>query len=151
MKKPLIFLAAAAALLFSCRDSDPVREALLKRSENLSAPASVTYDAPNSTNVSLAVYWDATEPINNGAISFLVQVSNDEYFFNGDGGSLIERTVDISSSPNDAVIIGGLTSGQSYFLRVAATYPGPSRSDWAYLSDASGKTSAVIPGTGLVN
>lgn len=150
MKKPLVFLAAAAALLLSCQNSDPVREALLKRTENLSAPGSVTYDAPNSTNVSLAVYWDATEPIENGAVSFLVQVSNDEYFFNGDGGSLIEKTVDISSSPNDAVTIGGLTSGESYFLRVAAAYPGPSRSEWTYLSDETGKTSAVIPGTGLV-
>jgi len=151
MKKLLILFAAAAALLLSCRTSDPVRDALLERTENLSAPGAVTYDAPNSTSESLAVYWDASAPLGNGAISFLVQVSTDEYFYGGDGGSLIEKTVDTSSSPNDAVILTGLTAGQAYYLRVLAVYPGPSRSEWTYLTDNTGKTAAVIPGKGFSN
>jgi len=151
MKKLLILLAASAALLLSCRNSDPVRDALLERTENLSAPGSVTYDAPNSTSTSLAVYWDASVPLENGAISFLVQASTDEYFYGGDGGALVEMTVDTSSSPNDAVIITGLADGEAYFLRVASVYPGPSQSEWAYLTDNSGKTAAVIPGKGFSN
>ena len=66
------------------------------------------------------------------------------------GGTLITRELPVSSSPNDAIMITGLTSGQSYFIRVAAVYPGPSRSEWAYLNGADGKPVAVIPGKGLV-
>lgn len=150
MKNSLILLAFCVLCLFSCKTQDPVRDALLSRSGELVAPMAVTYDAKNSFAGALAVYWNASAPIEDGAISFQVQVSSDEYFFSGEGGTLIEKTVNVSSSPNDATIITGLTAGQSYFLRVAAVYPGPSRSEWSYLSNAAGKTVAVIPGVGLV-
>ena len=150
MKNSLLFLAVCLACLVSCNVLDPVRDALLAKTDALTPPMAVTYDAKNSTSSALAVYWNASAPIENGALSFQVQVSTDEYFFSGEGGSLIDKTVNVSSSPNDAIIITGLTANQSYFLRVAAIYPGPSKSEWAYLSDASGKTVAVIPGTGIV-
>ena len=150
MKNSLFTLAVCIVCLISCKVSDPVRDALLARTDALTPPMAVTYDAKNSFSGGLAVYWNASAPIENGALSFQVQVSVDEYFFSGDGGTLIEKTVNVSSSPNDAIIITGLTAGQSYFLRVAAVYPGPSKSEWAYLSDTNGKTVAVIPGTGIV-
>lgn len=150
MKYNIVILALCLACLVSCKTQDPVRDALLARSGELVAPMAVTYDAKNSYAGALAVYWNASAPIEDGALSFLVQVSTDEYFFSGEGGTLIEKTVNVSSSPNDATIITSLTAGQSYFLRVAAVYPGPSRSEWTYMSDASGKTVAVIPGVGIV-
>ena len=83
-------------------------------------------------------------------MEFHIDVATDEFFFSGDGGTLISKDIPVSSSPNDAVLITGLTSGQSYFIRVAAIYPGPSKSEWAYLSGTDGKPVAVIPGQGLV-
>lgn len=148
--KHLAYILAALVLAASCRSTDPVRDLLLARTANLAAPADVTYDAPNSNATVLAVYWDATSALENGAVEFHIDVATDEFFFSGDGGTLITRDVPVSSSPNDAIMITGLTSGQSYFIRVAAVYPGPSRSEWAYLNGADGKPVAVIPGKGLV-
>lgn len=150
MKRFVFIIAALLSMLSACSNPDPVREALLKRSGELAAPKSVTYDGENSAAQMLAVYWDGEQAIKDGAVSFEIQVSTDEFFFSGEGGTLITKTLGISSSPNDAVIISGLTAGQEYFLRVAAVYPGPSKSEWAYLSNDSGKTCAVIPGKGLV-
>jgi hypothetical protein len=141
---------AAILIAVSCGTRDPVRDLLLARTANLSAPESVTYDAPNSTATVLAVYWDATRALESGAVEFHIDVATDEFFFSGDGGTLITRDLPVSSSPNDAIMITGLTSGQSYFIRVAAVYPGPSKSEWAYLNGSNGKPVAVIPGTGLV-
>ncbi len=141
-----IFMLAAS----SCGSSDPVRDLLLERTANLAAPEQLTYDGPNSTATVLAVYWDATEALKNGATEFRIDVATDEFFFSGDGGTLISRSLPVSSSPNDAIMITGLTSGQSYYVRVAAIYPGPSRSEWAYLNGADGKPAAVIPGQGVI-
>lgn len=150
--KRFVNLAAALLLLVSvsCGTKDPVRDLLLERTANLSAPEQVTYDAPNSTATVLAVYWDATAALDNGAVEFRIDVATDEFFFSGDGGTLITKDLPVSSSPNDAIMITGLTSGQSYFIRVAAIYPGPSKSEWAYLNGTDGKPVAVIPGQGLV-
>jgi hypothetical protein len=148
--KRFAYIVAALLLAASCGTKDPVRDLLLERTASLSAPESVTYDAPNSTATVLAIYWDATKALENGAVEFHVDVATDEFFFSGDGGTLITRDIPVSSSPNDAIMITGLTSGQSYFVRVAAVYPGPSKSEWAYLNGANGKPVAVIPGTGLV-
>ena len=150
MKKILYLMAASIALFLSCQHPDPVRDALLARAGNLAVPREVTYDAVNSTDRILAVYWNATAALDGGAVSFTVQVSTDAYFFDGDGGSLISRQILVSDSPNDAIMVTGLTAGESYFLRVAAVYPGPARSEWVYLSGADGKPVAVIPGSGLV-
>lgn len=148
--KRFAYIVAAFLLAASCGTKDPVRDLLLERTASLSAPESVTYDAPNSKPTVLAIYWDATKALENGAVEFHVDVATDEFFFSGDGGTLITRDIPVSSSPNDAIMITGLTSGQSYFVRVAAVYPGPSKSEWAYLNGANGKPVAVIPGTGLV-
>ena len=150
MRRSVIIAAAMLMLAAaSCTSSDPVRDLLLERTANLSAPEQLTYDAPNSTATVLAIYWDASAPLKNGAVEFHVDVATDEFFFSGDGGTLISKVIPVSSSPNDAVMITGLTSGQPYYVRVAAIYPGPSKSEWTYLNGADGKPAAVIPGTGL--
>ena len=150
--KRLVYMVAAVliAVAASCGTKDPVRDMLLERTASLSAPGQVTYDGPNSTATVLAIYWDATSALASGAVEFHIDVATDEFFFSGDGGTLISKVVPVSSSPNDAIMITGLTSGQSYYVRVAAVYPGPSKSEWAYLSGADGKPVAVIPGKGLV-
>ena len=148
--KNFAYILAALLLAASCRSSDPVRDLLLARTANLAAPEDVTYDAPNSKATVLAVYWDATSALENGAVEFHIDVATDEFFFSGDGGTLITRAVPVSSSPNDAIMITGLTSGEPYYVRVAAVYPGPSKSEWAYLNGTDGKPVAVIPGKGLV-
>lgn len=148
MKRSVI-LAAVVLLLsaVSCQTHDPVRDMLLQLTSDLTPPESVAYDAPNSTATILSVYWDAATPMSFGAVEFCVEAATDEFFFSGEGGSLISCTVPVSSSPNDAVMLTGVTEGQAYYVRVAAVYPGPSKSDWTYLRDADGKLVAVIPGS----
>lgn len=142
----LIIALAAFALCCSCTNSDPVRDALLARNATLACVSDVGYDAAGSSATSISVYWDASEPITMGAVSFKIQLSTDEYFFTGEGGTVIDGTVNISEFPNDAIRFTGLTAGQSYFVRVAAVYPGPSTTAWVYLSDSNGQPVAVTPG-----
>ena len=148
MKRSVILTAVVLLLSgVSCQTHDPVRDMLLQLTSDLTPPESVAYDAPNSTATILSVYWDAATPMSFGAVEFCVEAATDEFFFSGEGGSLLSRTVPVSSSPNDAVMITGVTEGQAYYVRVAAVYPGPSKSEWTYLCGTDGKPAAVIPGS----
>jgi len=151
MKKYLaIILAAALSLLVSCENSDPVREALLKRNDSLPAPSAVSYDPVESSSTVLSIYWDAEAALEHGAIHFEIQASTDEYFFDGEGSTLISKTLAANASPNDAVMLSGVSANEEYFVRVSAVYPGPARSEWSFICASDGTPVAVVPGKGPV-
>lgn len=150
MKRTISLIIPLMAVICSCENQDPVREEMLRRSANLPVVTDVGYDDQSSTSTSLAIYWEAQKAIDAGAISFSIQLSEDEYFFEGEGSTLKTYERKVSEYPSDAILISSLTSGQEYYVRVASVYIGPNRTEWANLCDSLGRQAPVIPGKGIV-
>lgn len=150
MKKLFSLIIPILAIFSSCENSDPVRDAMIERSKNLPTVGEVGYDNQSSTSTSMAIYWNAAESITAGAVSYKIQISDDEFFYEGEGGSVKTFERKSKDYPNDAILIIGLTAGQEYYVRVASVYPGPNRTAWVNLCDSKGKQAPVIPGKGIV-
>lgn len=142
-----ISLAAAAFVFASCTKED------VNSGVDASKPGvtDLAYDDINSSKDALAFTWDASEAIAAGATSFTVQLMKTV-----DGSDAtnydnkLSQTVQVTDSPNDAVIISGHSAGQKYTVRARANYPRSVYSDWFWLQNGS-EMAVVKVGTGIVN
>lgn len=142
-----ISLAAAAFVFASCTKED------VKTGVDASKPGvtDLAYDDINSSKDALAFTWDASEAIAAGATSFTVQLMKTV-----DGSDAtnydnkLSQTVQVTDSPNDAVIISGHSAGQKYTVRARANYPRSVYSDWFWLQNGS-EVAVVKVGAGVVN
>lgn len=108
------------------------------------------YDDVNSSSNAVAFYWDATKAIKDGATSFSVQLAKEADFRDIDMyDATIGKTVQVSSSLNDAVIFTGLNEYDRYYARVRANYARSIFSDWTILK-VDGELACVSVGHGLV-
>lgn len=142
-----ISLAAAAFIFSSCSKED------VKTGVDASKPGvtDLAYDDINSSKDALAFTWDASEAVAAGATSFTVQLmktTDGSDATNYDNS--LSQTIQVTDSPNDAVIISGHSSGQKYTVRARANYPRSIYSDWIWLQNGSEKA-VVKVGAGVVN
>lgn len=142
-----ISLAAAAFVFTSCTKDD------VKTGVNASKPGvtDLAYDDINSSKDAIALTWDASEAIAAGATSFTVQLmktmdGSDATNYDNN----LSQTVQVTDSPNDAVIISGHSKGQKYTVRARANYPRSIYSEWFWLQNGS-EIAVVKVGEGIVN
>lgn len=152
--KKLILAISIAAIAMSCTKSDPVRDALLEKAGNLATVSDIQYDADYSTSTVLGLFWDNEAALDCGASSFSIVVSEEMFEFTDESGASNALTYTVKSSdvPNNAIMIAdrdGLVSGTAYYVKIAAVYPGPSKSAYVYLLGEDGQPAKVIAGKGI--
>lgn len=152
MKRIICALSLVLALS-ACTKSDPVREALVEKSNNLATVSDVTYDDLYSTSSLLSVFWVPDAAIEAGASSFTIVVSEEMFEFTDEDGASNALTFSVRAKdlPNNAIMISnGLVAGTGYYVKIAAVYPGPAKSEWVYLLGPDGKPAKVVPGVGII-
>ena len=152
--KKLILAISIAAIALSCTKSDPVRDALLEKAGNLATVSDIQYDADYSNSTVLGLFWDNEAALDCGASSFSIVVSEEMFEFTDESGASNALTFTVKSSdvPNNAIMIAssqGLVSGTAYYVKIAAVYPGPSKSAYVYLLGEDGQPAKVIAGKGI--
>ena len=118
------------------------------------APEGFSFDANESSNTAIAVYWNGDAAKAAGAQSFLVQLTDQNNMDKGNTwDSSVTQVYQITDNPADytAAKFEGLVEGKRYYVRVRANYPGSVYSQWAYVASPEGKELQCEVGTGPIN
>ncbi len=139
-------LAIAAVMFTGCQEDE-----LHGLDTSKPAPENVAYNEANSTNVIVAVTWDATKAIEAGATSFTVQANTtsegggDNYddkisqvVMVEDSEIYTEGAFDSKLSYCNAIALKKLPQASVYYIRVRANYRNSVVSEWVYLEDSNG-------------
>lgn len=113
------------------------------------APKEFTYDEIMSSSTAIAVYWDGSEAVANGATGFTVQIPTE--LNNGDVyDSQVSQTLLTSASVYEAATFSNLAEYERHYVRVRANYPNSVYSEWVYLT-LNGEPAPFEVGYGFID
>ena len=151
-------LLTAALITFATVLTGCVKESVWDRETGIdsskAAPEGFSFDANESSNTAIAVYWNGDAAKAAGAQSFLVQLTDQNNMDKGNTwDSSVTQVYQITDNPADytAAKFEGLVEGKRYYVRVRANYPGSVYSQWAYVASPEGKELQCEVGTGPIN
>ena len=151
-------LLTAALITFATVLTGCVKESVWDRETGIdsskAAPEGFSFDANESSNTAIAVYWNGDAAKAAGAQSFLVQLTDQNNMDKGNTwDSSVTQVYQITDNPADytAAKFEGLVEGKRYYVRVRANYPGSVYSQWAYVASPEGKELQCEVGTGPMN
>ena len=118
---------------------------------SLPGPEEVTYDEMNSTSEIIAVLWNPDKAVNNGAISFTVQlvkgVDQEGDLYDSSISQVIQ--IDPEEGMYDLTQFSNLTEGKIFYVRARANYLGSRFSQWQFAT-YDGKPARIKVGKGIV-
>ncbi len=133
-KLSAIGLSAALLLLAGC-DIDKPYERISGIDSSKARPENLELDVDGMSATSISVFWDGKKAVDEGALSFTVQLT-DSLDSAGDNYSSLAKTImatDEAGNINEACSFSKLTKGDRYFVRIRANYAYSVYSEWVYL------------------
>ena len=133
-KLSAIGLSAALLLLAGC-DIDKPYERISGIDSSKARPENLELDVDGMSATSISVFWDGKKAVDEGALSFTVQLT-DSLDSAGDNYSSLAKTImatDEAGNINEACSFSKLTKGNRYFVRIRANYAYSVYSEWVYL------------------
>ena len=149
-KLSAIGLSAVILLLAGC-DIDKPYERISGINSSKARPENLELDVDGMSATSISLFWDGKNAVNDGALSFTVQLT-DSLNAAGDNYSSLAKTImatDDAGNVNDACSFNKLTKGDRYFVRIRANYAYSVYSEWVYLK-RNDVVVQVSVGNGLV-
>ena len=141
-------LAIAGLVVFPSCNKDELTPGIDK---NLPGTEGLAYDEVNSSSTIISLTWNADKAIAAGAKSFTVQLTK-SLTLGGDVYATTSQTFSVSDDGiNNAVMFSSLKSGDRYYARARANYPGSRMSDWVYVCkpDSVNVPAVLMVGTGI--
>lgn len=149
-KLSAIGLSTVLLLLAGC-DIDKPYERISGINSSKARPENLELDVDGMSSTSISLFWDGKNAVNDGALSFTVQLT-DSLNAAGDNYSSLAKTImatDEAGNVNDACSFNKLTKGVRYFVRMRANYAYSVYSEWVYLK-RNDVVVQVSVGNGLV-
>ena len=146
-----IGLSVLILALAGCKDIDKPYERISGTNDSVATPQELVLDEDGMSSSSIALFWDGKDAVNQGALSFTVQLTKTEDGA-GDNYSSNAKTLmakDDAGNINEACSFSKLTKGDLFYVRIRANYAYSVYSKWEYLK-RNGVIVQVSVGNGLV-